>query len=129
MKKDNWEELYAKDLEKLESTINEKADKITIAELNNNIGAVPNIYTTQTIDVTNDWYITLGNIKDPSIYNEYIIEVKCTSTPSRVHFVDIHGTEIAINWANDNIPVFEEGYTYIISIVNNFGVFAQFTNS
>lgn len=136
LKKDNWEELYAKDFKKLasniskvETSVNTKADKIPIESYSSWKGLKPNVYTTHTINSTGSWTIKLADIADSSTYNEYIIEIKCTSTPSSVVFKDSNNTEVVIKWADDNTPVFEAGYTYIISIVNNFGVFAQFTNS
>ena len=140
VKGDKWEKLYAKDFEKIASNIgkvetsitdkiNAKADKMPIESYASWPGLQPNVYTTYTISSTGNAFIKLAKITDRYTYNEYIIEIKCTSTPSSVSFKSSNNAEVVINWANDNIPIFEEGYTYIISIVNNFGVFAQFTNS
>lgn len=134
LKKDNWEELYAENLKKLkelESTIKEKANKITISEYNH-IGVVPNVYTTYTISSTYDVFIRLADFNNTSTYKEYIMEIRCEATPRFVKFDNpdaVGVTTIDIKWPNDIIPIFEAGYTYIISIVNNFGVFAQFTNA
>jgi hypothetical protein len=89
----------------------------------------PNVYTTHTITSTANSSIILGSVSDPSIYNEYIMEINCTVTPSVIEFTDSNNNTINIKWANENAPIFAAGCTYIISIVNNFGVFAQFTNS
>lgn len=136
LKNDSWEELYAKDFEKVasnigkvESSVNAKADKMPVSSYSSYYGLKPNVYTTHTISSAGSWTIKLADVADASTYNEYIIEIKCTSTPSSVVFNDFNNTEVVIKWAVDNTPVFEAGYTYIISIVNNFGVFAQFTNS
>lgn len=144
LKKDNWEELYAKDFEKLANSIENvktsleasvdakvdaKADKMSIESYASHLGLQPNVYTRHSTNSTGSETIKLANIVNNSIYNEYIIEIKCTSTPSSIDFSNMYGTKLDINWGNDNIPIFEAGYTYIISIVNNFGVFAQFTNS
>lgn len=133
LKNNSWEELCAKDFEKLASTINNvmnsKANKIPIEDYSRYYLVKPNVYTTRIISYTGSFIFNLADIVDSSTYNEYIIEVNCTSTPSSVVFKDSNNTEVVIKWADDNTPVFEAGYTYIISIVNNFGVFAQFTNS
>ena len=126
--------MYVKDLEKLTSNISKvearKADKVPIKDYSSlNNGIKPNVYTTYTIDHTGSHIFSLADITDPSIYNEYIIEIKCEDTPLEVDFRDFSNNTISINWADDRIPIFEAGYTYIISIANNFGVFAQFTNS
>lgn len=133
LKKDNWEELYGKDLEKLASNIDKveatKADKIPIKSHSSWEGLRPNVYATYTINSTGRETIRLADIVDPSIYNEYIIEIKCTSTPSSVVFKDSNNTEVAIKWANSTAPVFGAGTTYLISIANGFGVYSMFPNS
>ena len=136
LKKDNWEELYAKDLEKLasnigkvETSVNAKADKMPIESYSSWYGLKPNVYTTYTISYSGNFDINLANIVDSSTYNEYIIEIKCTSTPSSVVFKDSNSTEVVINWSNGIAPIFEAGTTYILSIVNGFGVYSTFPNS
>jgi hypothetical protein len=135
LKKDNWEELYAKDFGKLasnigkvETSMNTKADKIPIEPYSSWKGLKPNVYTTYTISYTGSETIKLADIVDTSTYNEYIIEIQCTKTPSSVVFNDSNNTEVVIKWANGIAPAFEGGMTYIISIANEFGVFSQFVN-
>lgn len=120
-----------KNLDKLKNyVVTNKADKIPIKDSSSVYNGIkPNVYVTYTLKSTGHCRIALADIADSYTYNEYIMEIKCTSTPASVGFIDSNNTEIAINWANGNSPSFEAGYTYIISIVNNFGVFAQFTNS
>lgn len=136
LKKDNWEELYAKDFEKLasnidkvETSVNAKADKMPIESYDSRYGLKPNVYTTYTISYSGSFTIKLADIVDSSTYNEYIIEIKCTSTPSSVVFKDSNNTEVAIKWANSTAPVFGAGTTYLISIANGFGVYSMFPNS
>jgi hypothetical protein len=149
-KGDTWEMLTIKDSKDLEPLIKDlkketdelqdsiddvyvnmrgKSDVILINSYSSNGSALPNAYTTYTINTTGNVNIKLRSVPNSNTYNEYIIEITCTSTPSEVNFVNSYGTKININWSNDNAPIFETGYTYIISIVNNFGVFATFTNS
>lgn len=136
LKNDNWEELYAKDFEKLASNIgkvealaNAKADKMPIESYDSWYGLKPNVYTTYTISYSGSVTINLVYIADSSTYNEYIIEIKCTSTPSSVVFKDSNDTEVDIKWANGISPTFDSGATYLISIVNGFGVYSMFPNS
>lgn len=106
-----------------------KANNITMDTYPVYLGASPNVYTTYSISSTGSVSIKLAAIQDSSVYNEYILELKCTSTPSSVSFTNTSGTTLKIKWANDTPPTFEAGYTYLISIANNFGVFAQYINS
>lgn len=136
LKKDSWEELYAKDFEKLasniskvEGSVNAKADKMPIASYSSRYGLKPNVYTTYTIHSTGSATINLADITDTSIYNEYIIEIKCTATPSSIAFNNADGTAATIVWANGVAPTFEVGMTYLMSIANGFGVYSIFPNS
>lgn len=135
LKNGNWEELYAKDFEKLassigkvEASVNAKADKMPIENYWSS-GVKPNVYTTYTISSTINETINLADIADSSTYNEYIIEIKCTSTPSSVVFNNVDGTAATIVWANGVAPTFEAGMTYLMSIANGFGVYSMFPNS
>lgn len=136
LKKDNWEELYAKDFNKLasniskvETSVNTKADKMLIEAYSSWEGLKPNVYTTYTIMSTGSVTIKLTDIVDSSTYNEYIIEIKCTCTPSSIAFNNADGTAATIVWANGVAPTFEAGTTYLMSIANGFGVYSIFPNS
>lgn len=131
LKKDNWEELFEKitsDLDKTNTTVESKADKIAIVAYSSK-GLLPNVYNTYSINYTGSFTLKLAAIADTTIYNEYILELKCTSTPSSVVFKDSNNAEVAIKWPNDIAPIFEAGNTYILSIVNGFGVYSTFPNS
>lgn len=136
IKGDNWAQLYKKDLDKLVSALDKtkttaesKADKIAIATYNSWKGLQPNVYTTYSISSTGSVTINLAAITDTTVYNEYILELKCTSTPSSVVFNNADGTLATIVWANGVAPTFEAGMTYLISIANGFGVYSMFPNS
>lgn len=136
IKGDKWGQLYKKDLDKLASdldktttTAESKADKIPIAAYSSWKGLQPNVYTTYSISSTGSVTINLAAIADTTIYNEYILELKCTSTPSSVAFNNADGTAATIVWANGIAPTFEAGMTYLISIANGFGVYTMFPNS
>lgn len=136
VKGDEWEQLYKTDLDKLVSdldktktTAESKADKIPFATYDSWRGLQPNVYTTYTIDYTSSFTIKLAAIQSGSIYNEYILELKCNATPSIVTFNNADGTAATIVWANGIAPTFEAGMTYLISIANGFGVYSMFPNS
>lgn len=136
IKGDKWGQLYKKDFDKLASdldktktTAESKADKIAIATYSSWSGLQPNVYTTYSISSTSSVTINLAAISDTTIYNEYILELKCTSTPSSVVFNNVDGTTATIVWANGIAPTFEGGMTYLISIANGFGVYSMFPNS
>jgi hypothetical protein len=125
---DEWRELYEKELKKLKNNITDKSDKILINSYEQSYMVNPNVYTTHTITSSVNNSIILGSVSDPSVYNEYIMEIYCAVTPSSIDFTDSKNNIINIKWANEIAPVFEAGYTYMISIVNDYGVFAQFNN-
>lgn len=153
IKGERWEQLYQSDLNRISSRIDavgsdlsslsehidnetnylrelidKKSDKMPIATYPYG-GLQPNVYTTRSISSTGSITIKLAAIADTTIYNEYILELKCTSTPSSVAFNNADGTAATIKWVNDTPPTFEAGFTYLISIANNLAVFAQYTNS
>jgi hypothetical protein len=143
LKKDNWEELYAKDFEKLASNISKvesnigkveellnakvdaKADKIPIESYSSRYGLKPNVYTTLTT-IGPLSTIILADVEDSSLYNEYIIEIKNAYSGATLEFRNSQNELVGIKWANDTAPVLEASETIIISIANNFGVFTKF---
>ena len=131
LKKDNWEELYAKDFEKLASDISSKADIIIMEELGYDKVLKPNTYykyeTAQNV-INISLTLTLAN-NDGLKYNEYILELKCLTNLNGVSFTDENGTPLTIKWANGLPPSLVDGNTYLISIANGFGVYSMFTNS
>lgn len=135
LKKDNWEELHARDFEKLtsninrvETSVNAKVDKMPIESYRSS-GVKPNVYTIYYIHSVRNETIKLADIVDSSTYNEYIIEIRCTYTPLSVAFNNADGTAATIVWANGVAPTFEAGMTYLMSIANGFGVYSIFPNS
>lgn len=54
--------------------------------------------------------------------SEYVIEIVCTGTPNIT-------LPSGLTWANDTAPVFTAGKTYVISIIDNLAVFAEFTTA
>ena len=138
VKGDKWGQLYKKDLDKLASnldktntTVESKADKITIAHYTYIRGLQPNVYTKYTTNSpsTGSLTITLAAVADTTIYNEYILELKYVYGNGNVTFNNSDGTTATIVWANGVAPTFEQGTTYLISIANGFGVYSVFSNS
>ena len=64
--------------------------------------------------------ITLNEPIDNTIINEYLIEFTVNSGAT-INFPS------NLKWANGEIPVFENGNTYQVSIVNNLAIFASFS--
>lgn len=154
LKKDNWEELYEKDFNRilsriddvgnnlsslsesiyseidfLNNKINKKPDKMPIVTSYSYSTVQPNKYTKRSISTTGHVAVELAAIVDTTIYNEYILELKCTSTPSNVDFYFADESGKTIVWADGNAPTFEAGITYLISIANGLAVYAMFPNS
>lgn len=138
LKKDNWEELYAKDFEKIASDLDKtktiaesKADKIPIVYYSYLRELQPNVYNVYTTNSpsTGSLTITLAAVADTTIYNEYILELKYVYGDGNVTFNNADGTTATIVWANGIAPTFEKGTTYLISIANGFGVYSMFSNS
>lgn len=64
--------------------------------------------------------ITLNEPTDNTIINEYLLEFTVNSGAT-INFPS------SLKWANGEIPTFENGNTYQISIVNNLAIFASFS--
>ena len=136
LKKDNWEELNEKQFKELTSIINNvkdnlesKADIININKIYGRTEKIkPNTYYKaeigNTLSFTYKLITPTGDLK----YAEYILELNCKSTPSSVTFQNDNSENLNIKWSNGVEPVFENGKTYLISIVDNLGVFTFFIN-
>jgi hypothetical protein len=82
----------------------------------------PNTYYRFSNTIVNDYILTFGD-EISGIVNEYIFEI---SVPKSI----LGGTASvtipnSVKWVNEDVPLFEAGYTYIISIVNNIAVYAS----
>lgn len=142
LKSDEWELLNGKDLDSLKSSIdkntkalNGKSDLIKIKDVGPSDPKLdPNTYYTCTVDNTIQsptprFYLLFP--EDNTNFIEHIIEINFKrQSETTIRFIDYNTKqELPIIWANGIPPVFETGNTYIISIVNCFGVFSQFVNS
>ena len=87
------------------------ADTITIE---------PNTYTILKPNIRTDSIdIILGNISNTDIVNEYAFELRCLEAVTLT-------MDAIVQWANSDIPTFQQDKTYVISIVNNLAVYAEF---
>ena len=80
----------------------------------------PNIYYRNTSTSLTSLTISLGNVTDNTIINEYFIEFTTSSNGTTISLPN------TIKWANGEIPTFEANTTYQISIINNLGVCMKF---
>ena len=80
----------------------------------------PNVYHRNTNTNLSSLAITLGEITDSTILNEYFVEFTTRAA----------GTTISlpsnIKWVNGEAPTFDASCTYQVSIVNNLGVVTKF---
>ena len=87
----------------------------TVSTTASSISMSPNTYYKKT-NVSN-LTISLATPTDTSIVNEYIIEFDAFSNIS---------LPTTLAWANNEVPTFKIGATYIISIVNNLAMVTEF---
>ena len=80
----------------------------------------PNVYHRNTSTSLSSLSISLGNVTDSTILNEYFVEFTTRSAGTTVSLPN------TIKWVNGETPTFEAGCTYQISIVNNLGVVTKF---
>lgn len=87
------------------------ADTITIE---------PNTYTILKPNIRTDSIdIILGDITNTDIVNEYVFELRCIEAITL-------SMDAIVQWANSDSPTFQQDKTYVISIVNNLAVYAEF---
>ena len=80
----------------------------------------PNIYYRNTSTSLSTLTITLGNVSNSNIINEYFVEFTTSSSGTTVSLPS------TIKWANGETPTFEASTTYQISIVNDLGIVTKF---
>lgn len=124
IKKDNWEKYHQKDIDNIYDILLQKDNVINIVERANNYNTIkPNVYYKITGD-SGDTTFILEDADNNSIYNEYIIEFRSNANSTLIFK---KGTEnVNIKWANGVAPNIVNAVTYVISIVNNLGVYAMF---
>lgn len=83
------------------------------------LSMTPNIYYKASSSLSS-LTVSLNTPTDTSIVNEYLLEFTVNSGAT-LNFPS------SIKWANGEVPTFETGKTYQISIVNNLAVCAVFS--
>ena len=83
------------------------------------ISLYPNTYYIATI-TGEETFITLEDAENENIVNEYIIEIR---VKSEFLSASLHAD---IVWANGDVPSFDSGKVYVISIVNNLAKYTEF---
>lgn len=80
----------------------------------------PNTYTILNTNIrTSSINIILGDISNTDIVNEYVFELRCLEAVTLT-------LDATVQWANSDSPTFQQDKTYVISIVNNLAVYAEF---
>jgi hypothetical protein len=85
-----------------------------------NIQLSPNIYYRQISSSPASLTFSLETASNQNILNEYFVEFTTGTANTTVAF------PATIKWNNGEIPTFEPGYTYQVSIVNNLALVAKF---
>ena len=95
-------------------------NKQLITSTESSITLSPNIYYRNTNTELSTLTITLGNVSNSNIINEYFVEFTTSSSGTTISLPS------TIKWANGETPTFEASTTYQISIVNDLGVVITF---
>jgi hypothetical protein len=86
----------------------------------NSMTLSPNIYYRNTNTNLSYLYLYLNEDVDTTVCNEYFVEFTTSSSGTTIYLPS------NISWVNGEFPVFEEGATYQISIINKLGVVTKF---
>lgn len=81
---------------------------------------LPNTYHRNTNTSLTTLTITLGEVDNPNIINEYFVEFNTSNNGTTISLPS------SIKWQNGEYPTFENNTTYQISIVNNLGICTKF---
>lgn len=96
------------------------ANKPVIGFFDSSISLKSNTYYRCSSTTLSTLTITLSDVSNGSIINEYFVEFTTSSSGTTVSFPS------TIKWANGTAPTFEAGCTYQVSIVNNLGTYIKF---
>lgn len=66
-------------------------------------------------------YLNFDTPKNDSVVNEYIVEIYCSENTNTTLYLRDN-----VKWAKDLIPELKAGKKYVISIINNLAIFAEF---
>lgn len=132
IKKGQWQDPYESKFNNLQAKIDAKQSPITVSSISGGdtyyeispgkFYRIDNIFEGITLKL-------LGYVNSTysSNYKEYLFRIRSTKTdPINITFIDENDTPITIKWANQIEFSLEGGYIYIISIVEDLGVFLKF---
>lgn len=98
-------------------------NKKVVSETNSSMTLLPNVYHINTNSTLSSLTIRLGNVQNSNIMNEYFVEFTVSKVGTTIGFPS------DIKWVDNVTPTWEPGYTYQVSIVNNFGTYNKFNSS
>lgn len=107
------------DLQEAVSAIKNNYPITTVSVDQGMINMLPNKYYRDDVEVTGSVTLVFHEPTDATIVNEYIFEFYASSDSVSLSLPG------SIVWANDDVPEIEEGYTYVISVVNNVAVYIK----
>ena len=110
---------YMSDGRTVEDAVNTVEYKKIVTTTASTINLAPNIYY-KKINVSPSLIITFENVTNNNMVNEYFIEFKTSDSGTSVSLPN------TIKWVNGEMPIFENNYTYHISIVDNYGVCTKY---
>ena len=110
--------------DKLNDVLITKQEKIFVINRNDSNAVVSpntyNIWDNNTYPTT----ITLESPINNDIVNEYVIRFTIPSTVTNYSLI----FNSALKWVDDNVPTWEAGRTYEISIIDGYAVFFKYLN-
>ena len=95
-------------------------NKELIVTSSDSMSLSPNVYYRNTNASLSSLTITLNDVENSSIINEYFVEFTTSSSGTTISLPS------SIKWFNGKTPTFDSGATYQISIVNDLGTCLKF---
>lgn len=95
-------------------------NKKVVSSTSSQMTLLPNTYNINTNTSLSSLTITLGEISNDDIINEFFVEFTVSNGGTTISLPN------SIKWQNGEFPVFEPNATYQISIVNNLGICTKF---
>jgi hypothetical protein len=107
-------------VDEISTIIDVDLDKYIVETTDDNITLDNNKYYKKT-NVSSSISITLNIPEDNTVFTSFSIEFNTSETGTSVSLPD------SIKWFNGELPIFENNFTYQISICNGLGVCAKYT--
>lgn len=131
IKKGQWQTPYESEFNDLKAKIAAKQSPIKALSVSGDTYYEISPGTFYRIDYINkDTTLKLlGYINGRNLgnYEEYLFLLRTTKTdPINITFIDDNDKQITVKWANQIEFSLEEGYVYVVSIVEGLGVFLKF---